>query len=628
MCGIAGVVRLDGGSADAREVKPMGDALAHRGPDGEGFHVDGPVGLAHRRLAIIDLSDAGRQPMFSADGQVALVYNGEVYNFRELRQEYARRGYAFRSRTDTEVLLAGYLLDGIDFVGRCNGMFAFALWDARVRRLFLVRDRYGVKPLYFARRGGTLLFGSEVRALLAHPEGRARLNAGALVEYFTFQNLLGEHTLFEGVSLLSPGTIAWIDPEGGGALHRRRYWDFDFTRPDAALTAHDAEARTLDAFTRAVERQMVSDVPVGSYLSGGMDSGSITAVASRGPAGLSTFTCGFQTQGADAAEAGYDEREAAEELAARFGTEHFEQVIAPADLAATLPTVVRHLEDLRVGMSYPNYLAARLASRFVSVCLSGAGGDELFGGYPWRYYRVLRARGREDFLDGCYAYWQRLVKDADRAAFFQPAVLRAVDPDAPRHAFRSMFLDNPALGYDTPEERVANALWFESKTFLHGLLIVGDRLAMAHSLEERVPFLDDDLVAVAQSIPVRLKLGSFERFRDMPANEARRLLGYVEADDGKQVLRGAVAHLVPRATAQRRKQGFSAPEASWTRGPNRAFVERMLLSPDTVSAEWIRPETVRDLVRRHMDGRENHRLLLWSLLSFEEWCRAFLSAEL
>jgi asparagine synthase (glutamine-hydrolysing) len=627
MCGIAGAVRLDGSSVNPRELRLMGDALAHRGPDGDGFHTDGPVGLAHRRLAIIDLSDAGRQPMFSADGQVALVYNGEVYNFRDLRREYAQRGYAFRSRTDSEVLLAGYLLDGIDFVRRCNGMFAFALWDARIRRLFLVRDRYGIKPLYTARRGSTLLFGSEVRALLAHPEGRAGLDPAAMVEYFTFQNLLGQHTLFEGVSLLDPGTIASIDPDEGAraVLHRRRYWDFDFSRPDASLTAHDAEAQTLAAFTRAVDRQMVSDVPVGSYLSGGMDSGSIAAVAARSLPRLSTFTCGFQVQGVEGVEAGYDERTAAEAMAARFGTEHFEQVIAPADLPATLPAVVRHLEDLRVGMSYPNYLAARLASKFVTVCLSGAGGDELFGGYPWRYYKVFRAGGREAFLDGYYAYWQRLVKDGDRAAFFQPGVLAATDPDGPRQAFRKMFTDNPALGYDTPEDLVGNTLWFEAKTFLHGLLIVGDRLAMAHSLEERVPFLDDDLVALAQRIPVNLKLGNFERFKAMSDDEARRFLGYVETDDGKQVLRHAMAHLIPRETIERRKQGFSAPEESWARGPNRAFVERMLLSSDTVSAEWIRPEYVREVVRRHMDGRENHRLLLWSLLSFEEWCRAFLA---
>lgn len=605
----------------------MGAAVAHRGPDAEGFHRDGRVGLAHRRLSVIDLSDAAGQPMLGAGGEVALVYNGEVYNFRELREEYVARGYAFRSRTDSEVVLAAYLLDGIGAVRRFNGMFAFAIWDRRIRRLFVVRDRYGIKPLYTARWGSALVFASEISALLAHPDARRGLDPHALNEYFTFQNQIGERTLFAGVRLVPPGTICWVDADEGpdAPLHRERYWDFDFAHADDRMEAEEAEAETLRLFQRAVQRQLVSDVPVGSYLSGGMDSGSIAAVAARHLPRLATFTCGFQMEGVAGVEAGYDERVGAEAAAARIGSEHFEQVIGPADLPATLPVVVRHLEELRVGMSYPNYLAARLASRFVTVCLSGAGGDELFGGYPWRYYRVFRAPGRESFMDGYYRYWQRLVPDAEKARLFQPGVLAEVDPGGSRAAFDAVFRESSSLDYGSPERRVEACLYFEAKTFLQGLLLVGDRLAMASGLEERVPFLDNDLVDFAQRIPVRHKLGNFERFRDLPEREAARFRGYVEADDGKQVLRRAMARLIPPEAAHRGKQGFSAPEESWMRGPNRDFVQRMLLSRDTVSAEFIRPEFVRGMIDRHMEGGENQRLLLWSLLCFEEWCRAFLA---
>ena len=621
MCGIAGLVRRHGAVTTA-ELLRMGRAIAHRGPDGEGVHLDGGVGLVHRRLAVIDTSPAGRQPMLSPDGAVALVYNGEIYNYRELRAEFEARGYSFRSRTDSEVLLAAYLLDGIDAVRRFNGMFAFALWDARVGRLFLARDRYGIKPLYLARFGDTFSFGSEIRALLAGPGASAQVNPEALNEYFTFQNLLGTHTLFAGVHMLPPATIAWMDagPHGFGELKQRAYWDYDFSAPDEGMTARDAEEETTRLFRQAVRRQLVSDVPVGCYLSGGMDSGSITAVAAGEIPGMATFTCGFQMEGVGGVEREYDERGAAQAMAHHCGVEHYQQVLGPGDLRRSLRTVVRHLEDLRVGMSYPNYFAARLASKFVTVCLSGAGGDELFGGYPWRYYPVLDAATRDDFVTRSFRFWERLVPAGQKAAFFRPGVMAGVDAGAPFEAFRAAF--PAAAARRRPEDNVHDALYFDARHFLHGLLIVGDRLAMASGLEERVPFLDDDLVAFAQRIPARHKLGNLETV----LRGGGALDGYQDSRDGKHVLRRAMRSVIPEEAAARRKQGFSPPDESWIRGPNLAFVRGMLLSPGAASADFIEPAFVRNVVDRHLAG-ENQRLLIWSLLSFEAWCQEFLAGR-
>ena len=295
MCGIAGIYRPGGEPVPFRLLKAMTNAIAHRGPDGEGQFVDGPVGLGHRRLAILDLSAAGAQPMASPEGRVVVTYNGEIYNHLDLRRELESLGYHF-----TEVLVHGYCAWGLDLVPRLNGMFAFALWDGRERSLHLARDRYGIKPLYYWYDGRELVFGSEIRTLLLHPAIRVDVNHDALNEYFTFQNLFQYHTLFKGISLLPAANIMTLAADG--RLSRRCFWDFDFTAPDETLSRDEASERTLELFRRAVGRQMMADVPVGSYLSGGMDSGSIVAVASQHVPRLATFTAGFELSAVDGVE--------------------------------------------------------------------------------------------------------------------------------------------------------------------------------------------------------------------------------------------------------------------------------------------------------------------------------------
>lgn len=622
MCGIAGYLNLDGAAADGRIVAAMRDALAHRGPDGAGLHLDGALGFGHRRLSIIDLREVASQPMHSPDDRWTIIYNGELYNFRELRTELEREGWPFRTRSDTEVLLAGVAIWGVrSLAARMDGMVAFALWDATEKRLHLVRDRFGVKPLYLWRTPGRLAFASEIKAFLPHPDFKVRVNEAALREYFTFQNLFRPHTLFAGVEHLPPATILTIDRDGE---RRETYWDYDFSRPQPM--AEDEAVETLEQLmAEAVERQLVADVPVGAYLSGGMDSGTVVALASPHVPRMQTFTAGFEMRKVGGVEADFDERHAAELMAYTYKTEHYEQVINAGDIRWSLPRVIWQLEDLRLGMSYPNYYIARLASKFVKVCLSGAGGDELFGGYPWRYYRVFRSLDRDHYLQNYYGFWQRLTTADERRNLFGAA---ADDEAEMFDVFRSVYAGARGLSFETPEDHISAALYFECRTFLSGLLLVGDKLSMASGLEERFPFLDNALVDFAMRLPARHKLSDLEHMLAVDEDAVRKkLLAQDSFAGGKSCLRQAMAHVLPPEIMERRKQGFSSPEASWYRGENADYVREMLLDGELASGAYLDGDFVRTKVAEHISGARNNRLLIWSLLSFEQWCRIFLGGD-
>jgi asparagine synthase (glutamine-hydrolysing) len=623
VCGIAGILNLDHRPVEPALVKRMTDAIAHRGPDGDGQHVDGHVGIGNRRLAIIDLSPAGAQPMTSESGDLVLTYNGEIYNFRELRSELEGLGRRFRSRSDTEVLLQAYEEWGEACLNRLNGMFAFAVWDRRRRELFLARDRYGIKPLYFARVGAAFVFGSEIKSFLEHPGFRVDLSFPHLLEYFTFQNVFSDGTLFKGVTLLQPGHTLRIGDDG--IEHVRQYWDFHFAEDgDASDAEYVEELERL--FTSAVERQLVSDVPVGAFLSGGMDSGSVTAIAARALPYLATFTGGFDLTSASGIELGFDERRRAERLSYLYQTEHYEVVLKAGDMERCLPALVWHLEDPRVGQSYPNYYISRLSSKFVKVALSGGGGDELFGGYPWRYYRAVVNDDFDHYVEKYYRFWHRLIPNSEIARFFRPEVWSEISDIQTIDIFRSKLPDreHPPT---TPEEYVNYSLYLEAKTFLSGLLLVEDKLSMAHGLETRVPFLDNDLVEFAQRLPVRLKLRDLHHVVNLNENEpGPKTQKYFERTrDGKLILRQALASYVSDSIADQVKQGFSGPDASWFRGESIEYVNNVIQDDDALMYEYLEPATVRRLVEEHTAGVHNRRLLLWSLLNFEQWCRLFMA---
>jgi asparagine synthase (glutamine-hydrolysing) len=627
MCGIAGIYNIGGAPASLNTVKAMTTAIAHRGPDGEGFYVEENIALGHRRLAILDTSVLGSQPMESKNGEWVVIFNGCIYNFLELKSQLKAKGHSFVSTTDTEVITEGLAAWGVSVFEKFDGMFAVAAWHKPSKTLYLSRDRYGVKPLYYWLNGKTVLFASEIKAFMSHPDFKVELNHDALNEYFTFQNQFTFQTLFKGVIMLPPANTVKVDTGSVSILKHNSWWNYDFSQPDESMSFEDAKLETERLLQKAVAKQMIADVPVGSYLSGGMDSGSLAAIASKHVKRLTTFTAGFDMSSVTGVEANYDERRDAELMANYFKTEHYEQVINAGDLAWSLPRVVWHLEDLRVGMSYPNYYISRLASKFVKVCLQGTGGDELYGGYPWRYYRVFQSLDQREYFDNYYGFWQRLVSDEDKKELFTPDVYSKIKTGEPRTIFERVFTFNQKLKYDTPEQHINNSLYFEIKTFLPGLLLVGDKLSMANGLEERFPFLDNELVDFAQKIPVRHKLGNLHNMKKMDENISSKRSKYKEFDDGKNVLRKAMMDFIPESIVNRKKQGFSAPDESWYRGENADFVKSLLLDKKTVSSEFINQEYMRKIVREHIEDRINHRLLIWSFMNFEMWCRLFLNGE-
>lgn len=624
MCGFIGYLNLDGRPADEAVTRAMGDRIAHRGPDGDGYWTDGPISLGHRRLAIIDLSEAANQPMHSRDGRYVIVYNGEIYNFRDLRRNLEARGARFETESDTEVLLTAFELDGPDAFLTLNGMFTLAIFDRKLRCLTIARDRFGVKPLYIMQQGKVLAFASEAKAFRDHPDLTLSLDPNGLAEYLTFMNFISDATLFKDVKLFPAGSYVQVDldnpPSPGNGLRPIQFWDYSFTGDDSDYDAEPWIDEIYAGFTTAVERQLISDVGRSAYLSGGVDSGSITAVASAKSDKLRTFTAFFDYEGATESELKFDERAAAQLMARRFGTEHHEILIGPNDFIGSVPALCDHLDEPRVGQSYPNYLVSGLARRFETVALSGAGGDELFGGYPWRYYQGLPANNFGDYVDGYYAYWRRLAKtDAELAQLTAPIGADVSGFDG-RAVFESIY-PQEAQSAKRPEELLNWSLYFEAKTFLNGLLVVEDKVAMAHGLETRVPFLDNDLVDIAGRVPIQAKLNGIKAelalragIKAGTATDRRD-----RRTDGKFILRQMMERLVPEEIYTREKQGFSAPDGTWFRGAAYPFLRDALVDRPRRLHDFVDIAEIEAVLEGHRAGtRTDGRHKLWAFLHLSE----------
>jgi len=678
MCGITGALALNHKSININHARPMTDILSHRGPDDAGylfFHTgcrhgrrnvdfqlnltddkfkhlsellpsidnkaaqqelnshDWDLFMGHRRLAILDVTSAGHQPMSDLTKNIWVVYNGEIYNFRELREELKTRGHRFWTRTDTEVIIYAYIEWGIKCVEKFNGMFAFALYDNFKNKLYLARDRYGIKPLYYTitTEGSdkqTLLFASEVKSILAYKEVSADVDYEALMEYFTFQNIFSDRTLYKDIKLLSPGHYITIsldsDPEPYTQnLKPFQYWDYNFKEPDKIKDEREYLEELDRLFVQAVERQLVSDVEVGSFLSGGMDSGSISCIAAKHNPDLKTFTVGFDLSSASGMELYFDERAVSEYLSYLYKTEHYEMVLKSGDMERCLPKFAWHLEEPRVGQSYPNFYASKLAGNFVKVVLSGGGGDELFGGYPWRYYRAVVNKDFEDYIDKYYGFWQRLIPNRDVQRVFAP-VWDKVKHVWTRDIFRAVF-PNQYEAPQSPEEYVNQSLYFEAKTFLHGLFVVEDKLSMAHSLETRVPFMDNDLVDFAMHLPVRFKLGNLQNVVKMDENEIgnKQKKFFQKTRDGKLLLRKMMERYVPEKITSGVKQGFSSPDKSWFKGESMEFVKEKIIENDSPIYRFFDRVSVNELLSEHFAGTKNRRLFIWSLINFDKWLRLY-----
>jgi asparagine synthase (glutamine-hydrolysing) len=601
MCGIAGIFRFNQRPVFESQIKAMTDILLHRGPDGEGQYVKGCIGLGHRRLAIIDLSTAGYQPMQSEDGRFVITYNGEVYNFKELRVALEALGHIFHSCTDSEVVLKAYMQWGEKSLDRLNGMFAFAVWDNIEQELFLARDRYGIKPLYYYYDDNNFVFASEVKGIVASGLYTSTLDKEGLVEYLTFQNFFTDTTLFHNVRMLMPGHYARV--KGRGRFAKNQYWDFQFSS-SLKISEEEAIEETDRLFKQAVQRQLVSDVPINAYLSGGIDSGAITMIASGLIPHMRTFTIGFDLSSASGLELSFDERRQAEYLSYLAKTEHYEMVLKAGDMERCMEKYVWHLEEPRVGQSYPNYYAAKLASKFGKVVLSGIGGDELFGGYPWRYFYTDTKISFDDFINQYYLKWQRLITNTQLKALLAP-VWEDISHVWTRDIFANIFQSMKKKTLDL-EDCLNGSLYLEAKTFLHGLLVVEDKLSMAHGLETRVPFLDNHLVDFASQVSHSMKIVPFTQRvdeNDLAAKDQAHAAG-------KVILRKTLERYLGDTVARARKQGFSSPDASWFRGESIDYVKRKLSYPPSC----FDADILKHILSEHMSGKKNNRLAIFSFL--------------
>jgi asparagine synthase (glutamine-hydrolysing) len=614
MCGIVGLVDLKGREVSIESVKAMSDAIAHRGPDGEGQWVFKNVGIGHRRLAIIDLTEAAAQPMISEDGRYVLTYNGEIYNYKEIRKELEALGYIFYSQSDTEVLLASLIVWKEKALLKFNGMFAFAFFDKLKDEILLTRDRYGIKPLYYSLQDSYFAFGSEQKAIKARYNFRSALNKEALLEYMTFQNIFTNKTFEKDIKLLEAGHYMIINTKTGLSKNPIQYWDYDFTETKDSASEEEYTEELDRLFQQAVKRTLISDVEIGSYLSGGIDSGAITAIASLNNPKLKTFTVGFELLNISGPEINFDERLEAKAMSAFLKTHHFEMLLQSTDMENSIDKLVLCLEEPRIGQSYPNLYAAKLARKEVKVVLSGSGGDEIFGGYPWRYYQGASSQNFRDYIDGYYLYWQRLVDNQSIKKIFSP-ISTEVHHVWTRDIFESIF--KKQIGkLSSPEDYVNQSLYFEAKTFLHSLLIVEDKLSMAYGLETRVPFLDNDLVDFASKLPVNLKVKNLLDSSRIDENSGvnKKLDYYIKTNDGKYLLRKVLGKYVPKDTTERVKQGFSAPDSSWFRGQSINFVKNRLEPKDQKLYNYFDYTEIQKKLSEHFEGKSNRRLLIWSLL--------------
>ena len=633
MCGINGIAfsTRSGRQIDPAVLKRMRDVITHRGPDDEGIFVDGPVGLGHRRLSIVDVA-SGHQPMANEDGSLHVTYNGEIYNHTDYRESLIARGHVFKTHCDTEAILHLYAEYGDDCVDRLRGMFAFAIWDRNKRELFIARDRLGVKPLYYVHTPeGSLYFASEIKALLEARAVKPELNFRAFSDYLANHATSGEETLFVGVKRLLPGhTLRWRD----GELKIRKYWDVSFEKQaQGGRSDADYIAEWSELFKKSVQLRLMADVPLGMFLSGGIDSSAIAAVMSTlVDEPIKTFSVAF-------AEREANELEYARMVAHAFKTDHHEIVVTPEQFWAKLPDLIWHEDEpLAHPSSVALYFVSHLASQHVKVVLTGEGSDELMAGYARyrktilnlaigeQYHRMVPS-GVRDLVRKQFASmtgsklrlklgrtFLNLSPDIESIYFDNFAVFsRSLQPQLlTGEAMDRMGAIDPYAGVrDVLQETDAQSLldrllYADIKTYLHELLMKQDQMSMAASLESRVPFLDHKLVEFTSSLPERLKLRRWTT---------------------KYVLRQSMKGVLPPAILDRPKMGFPVPLGKWFRGAYAPVLDEYVLGNRAIERGIFNADFVRSLVGQHRRGVANHSERLWSLVNLEMWFRRFIDGE-
>lgn len=628
MCGICGILHFDGQSPSLELLSTMTQSLRHRGPDAGGVHIEGSIGLGHRRLAIIDLSESGKQPMTNEDDSIWITYNGEIYNFLEVRKELEQRGHIFRSESDTEVILHAYETWGVDCLSRFNGMFAFGLWDSRLQRLWLVRDRLGIKPLFYLHRNDRLLFASEIKGILCDPTVPRHIDLHALHHYLSLNYTPAPYTLLCNIRQLPPAHFLLVDREGQTKLES--YWDVSYGQKRSG-----SETQLIEEFqhglSQAVRMQMVSDVPLGAFLSGGVDSSSIVYWMSQGTdRPVKTFSIGFREESFD--ELGY-----ARQVAQLCNADHHEYIVTP-DAISALPKMVWHAEEPTADSSMlPVYYLSKMTREEVSVALSGDGADETLAGYEtyfahylarlyrllpqlirqkilrplverlpvadakmsWDYRFKLFVRGAELDYEAAHASWRTIFDETAKREMYTTELSGSLGNVKTLDLYRSAFAQTDAVH---PLDRL---LYVDTRFYLpNDMLAKVDRMSMAHSLEVRVPFLDHQLVEFVASLPPNLKL---------------RYFFY-----GKYALKKILHQAMPQIHVGRKKQGFNIPKGVWITGQLKNFVLDHLSARQLDRMGLFKPEKVSQLINEHIAKKKDNSHQIWGLLYLSLWWQQFI----
>lgn len=618
MCGIAGIIHKNNQAVDRSILEKMNRALMHRGPDDEGYHCEGSLGLAHRRLSIIDLS-GGHQPMSTADGRYTIVFNGEIYNFLEIKANLQKKGISFKTNSDTEVLLYAYALEGKKCLDRLNGMFSFAIWDKNEKTIFAARDRFGKKPFYYWDSLHHFAFASELKAFLVHPDFKKELNHQALSSFFQYEYVPAPLSIFKGVCKLPAGHfLIWKE----GSFSIQKYWDIPLKQSETPLDWEESKKKLIVLLDEATQKRLVSDVPLGVFLSGGLDSSSIVAMMARHRSGshIKTFSIGFD-------EKSFDESEHALFISKHFKTDHHHQVLTPGKMLEILPRVVSFMDEPFADYSIiPTYLLAQFTRQKVTVALGGDGSDELFAGYPTFYAdRLARMyqkfpyffkKGLQFFVDHLPVSHRDMSFDFKARQFlygvhFESVLRNQVWLGSFHFAEqKKLFVDSSqlkdplllvrqALQHCPSSDSLDRILYFYQKFYLtDDILVKTDRASMATSLEVRAPYLDLDLVSFVSSLPSHFKLK-----------------GRVT----KYILKEALKEILPSQIIFRKKKGFGIPVGLWLKNELRSHLLE-ILSPERIKRDGIfNPAFVECMINQHLEGRVNHRKKLFSLLTFHWW---------
>ena len=621
MCGITGTINFSKKPIDPFVLKQMTDVIVHRGPDDSGIYVEQNVGLGHRRLSIIDLSPAGRQPMCNENGQIWITYNGEIYNYRELKKYLVEKGHLFRSDTDTEVILHLYEEYGEKCIQKLRGMFAFAIWDSRTKCLLVVRDRLGIKPLYYYYKDGIFAFSSEIKALLRHPKISAEVNLSALYEYICYRYVVAPNTMFQNIFKLEPGCYIRITPN---SFEREKYWEISYTT-DKSLNEQTSVEKLYDLIRESVQMRLISDVPLGAFLSGGIDSTTVVALMSQvSNRPVKTFTVGFS------AGDEIDELKYAKIVSDYFQTDHHELLVTSAS-PELLNTIIRHIEEpIGDPAIVPTYLVSELARKYVTVVLTGEGSDEMNGGYH-KYllnYYFYKYKNIPPFMRNLlesrilhYLLPQKVNKylqmshwaDSERIQYFN---FNYFNDFSEQNFFSSAFMaqlkaqtlrcpTQELIGQSGTDNYMNQLFYVDVKSWmLDDLLLKVDKMSMAHSLEARVPFLDHKFVEFAVSIPPGLKFKGFKT---------------------KSLLRKTVKSLLPAQIRMRKQHGFIVPLDRWFDGELTDYLDDIFSHPMIKKLRYFNWDLVNWMLNAHKQRHQNFETQIWMLLMLELWHREFIS---